>query len=353
MSRKRFRGILKDRSGSILIVCFFVLMMLTMFTLTVGYTLRQKFQVLTRLDARQKLRLVGDAGVQAAIYRVLHFQNRPAAYDALNQAWSRNEAAFKDVKVGEGSFSVFYDADPSEEPETPQTEVKIYGLVDEERKINLNLMTSPEVLQRLFTEAAALSVGEAKALVAAIQDWKDGDDDASSVGAEGRYYHELTPAYSPRNAKFETLAELRWVKGMTPEIYEKVRPYLTLDSSGQVNLNTASKKVLLALGFSQDLCAQILAYRNGRDRLEGTSDDQAFEELSSVVQELANEGRLDNNDRAQLRSVLELGMLTVKSSFFTAQVLAQLKYQSQMLQIKAIFDKRGTPKRWEELFVVS
>ena len=85
-----FSNTSEKRSGSILIVCFFVLVMLSMFTLTVGYTLRQKFQVLIRLDTRQKLRLVGEAGVKKAVCELLRYRDRSSVYDALNQSWSQN-----------------------------------------------------------------------------------------------------------------------------------------------------------------------------------------------------------------------------------------------------------------------
>ena len=343
---------LQNPRGSILIVCFFVLVLLTMFTITVGYTMRQKFQVLSRLDARQKLRLIGDAGVQKAIYELLQYRERSSSYDALNQSWSRNESGFKEVEVGDGYFSVFYTPGLARGTAPSQEDIEQYGLIDEERKININLVKSPEVLRRLFKEAGAMSENEAAALVDAIRDWED--DDTSLLGAESRYYYKgLTPPYMPRKGKFATLSELRWVKGMKLEIYEKVRPYITLDSSGQVNLNTASKTVLVALGISPDLCDKIVNYRKGRDQLEGTADDQVFESLSSVAQLLANVDYLNDTERSNLDAVIQSGVLSVKSQSFTAQVFVRLKHKAQSLRIAAVFDDKGVVKRWEEAFAVS
>jgi type II secretory pathway component PulK len=324
-----------------------------LFTITVGYTVRQKLQILSRLDARQKLRLIGDAGVQKAVYELLQCREKSSPYDALNQSWSRNETAFKEIEVGDGQFSVVYSLGPEQKVASVQKDVEQYGLVDEERKININLVKSPEVLRRLFSEAAAISGDEAAALVDAIRDWVDEDSDTSLSGAESRYYKGLNPAYVPRNGKLATLAELRWVKGMRPEILEKIRPYITLDSLGQVNLNTASKTVLAALGLSPYLCDKIMAYRNGRDAVEGTGDDRVFDELSTVAQLLANESHLDDNERAGLAAVIESGVLGLKSQFFTAQVLARLKHKAQFLRVVAVFDDKGVIKRWEEAFAVS
>jgi type II secretory pathway component PulK len=341
------------QAGSILIVCFFVLVLITMFTLTVGYAMRQKFQVLSRLDVRQKLRLVGDAGVQKSIYVLLKSREKPLPFDSLNQSWSRNEAAFKDVEVGDGSFSVFYDPElPAGQP-VPPGEGRQYGLIDEERKINLNLIKSPEVLLRLFMEVASLDKEDARGLVDSIQDWEDADDDPRASGAESRYYKDLNPGYLPRNGKMATLAELQWIKGLVPEIYQRIRPYVTLDSSGQVNLNTASRAALEALGFLPSFCDKIIAYRAGRDKVEGTADDQAFDDLSTVPRMLANGGYLDDNERSNFESVAQTGMLTLKSRFFSTQVVARLNHKTQSLRIVAVFDEKGVIKRWEESFVVS
>ena len=196
--------------------------------------------------------------------------------------------------IADGKFSVFY------EIASPSGASKRYGLIDEDRKININLVKSPQVLRRLFKEACGMGDDESAALVDTILDWRDSDDDTAPLGAEKRYYQGLTPAYAPRNGKFATLGELRWVKGMTAEIYTKIRSYITLDSAGLVNLNTASAPVLAAVGFSKALCDKIVTFRNGRDGLEGTPDDRSFEDLSSAVQLLANASYLDNNAKNNL-----------------------------------------------------
>ena len=343
----------EKQAGSILIVCFFVLILITMFTLTVGYAMRQKFQVLSRLDVRQKLRLIGDAGAQKAIYVLLKSREKPLPFDSLNQSWSLNEAAFKEVEVGDGFFSVFYDPEPSAEKSASTEGVHRYGLMDEERKVNINLIKSPEVPLKLFMAVASLAKEDAEGLVDSIRDWEDEDDDTFTYGAESRYYKGLSQGYLPRNGKIATLSELQWVKGWTPEIYQKIRPYVTLDSSGQVNLNTAPKPVLEALGLLPSLCDRIIGYRAGRDQVEGTSDDLAFDNLSTVAQLLANGSYLNDNDRSNFEAVAQTGVLTLKSRFFSAQVIARLEYKTQSLKISMVFDEKGVIKRWEELFVVS
>jgi general secretion pathway protein K len=85
----------------------------------------------------------------------------------------------------------------------------------------------------------------------ALADWIDSDDQPRSGGAESPYYRTQKPPYKARNGKLMTLTELSLVKGITPEIFGKLRPYLTIFpdqfGSSPVNINTASKEVLIAL----------------------------------------------------------------------------------------------------------
>lgn len=125
--------------------------------------------------------------------------------------------------------------------------------VEESGKINLNdlLVGSDD-----FTLKALKRLGKRLQIPedcwSALADWLDSDDDPRSGGAETSYYKSLKPPYSARNAKLMTLAELSLVKGFTPEIIAKLRPFVTIyaDQLGplsQVNINTAPKEVLAAL----------------------------------------------------------------------------------------------------------
>lgn len=346
-------GSQRGSEGSILVVSFFALALLVMFMTTVGYIVRQKFQVVSRLDTRQKLRYIGDSGVQKARHVLWIHRERHSSYDSLNQSWSRNEPDFKDVKVGDGFFSIYRSEDFFPKDEVLSKETPVYGLVDEESKININAVRSKDILRRLFREVTGLPDGEVATWVDSLEDWTDEDNDTRSLGAEGRYYRGLNPSYLPRNGTLATLAELQWVKGITPEIYQKMKPYITLHSSGQVNLNTASGQVLSALGFIPSLIDKIKGYRFGRDGLVGTEDDQSFDDVSTVVQQLANEGYLSDNERANFDTVVQSGFLSVKSQFFSAQVLARLEHKKQAMRVVATFDERGIIKRWEETFVGS
>lgn len=84
-----------------------------------------------------------------------------------------------------------------------------FSLTDENGKINLNTAT----LDMLLALPRMTS-----GLAAAIIDWRDADSEVSSGGAEDETYSRLTPAYRCKNAKFESIEELRLVAGADLEI---------------------------------------------------------------------------------------------------------------------------------------
>ncbi len=118
-----------------------------------------------------------------------------------------------------------------------------YRIVDEERKINVDL-ASREVLIRLLDRVGLPSGVERDTIADSILDWIDADSLHRLNGAEDDYYLSLSRPYRAKNGPLDSLEELRLVRGVTPEIYDLLAPHLTVWGSGQINLNTASETVL-------------------------------------------------------------------------------------------------------------
>ncbi|MCW5829271.1 MAG: general secretion pathway protein GspK [Deltaproteobacteria bacterium] len=83
----------------------------------------------------------------------------------------------------------------------------------------------------------APTVEEVGKIMCAILDWLDPDDhegggSAGSYncdgGAERNYYTGLDEPYEPRNGPMESIGELRLIRGMTPGMYRKIAPFLTV-----------------------------------------------------------------------------------------------------------------------------
>ncbi|MBM4227080.1 MAG: general secretion pathway protein GspK [Gammaproteobacteria bacterium] len=86
--------------------------------------------------------------------------------------------------------------------------------------------------------------------IQAIIDWVDPDSETRFPnGAEDDYYSRQKPAYRTANRPFASVHELRLVKGMTDEIFERLAPFVVcLPNATPLNVNTAPKEVLMSLG---------------------------------------------------------------------------------------------------------
>lgn len=103
-------------------------------------------------------------------------------------------------------------------------------------------------------------------LVDAIVDWVDQDEVPEASGAEGPYYQTLRPSYRAANAPLQTFLELRLIKGMTPDLIEKLSKVVTVypqEGESRVNVNTASLLVLQALDprITQGVASDIIQAR--------------------------------------------------------------------------------------------
>lgn len=102
-----------------------------------------------------------------------------------------------------------------------------------------------KILQRLLT-----SLELKPELAQAIADWIDPDSDTLFPdGAEDSNYTVQTPPYLAANRPFASISELRLVKGVDREIYNKLAPLVcALPPGTPLNVNTAPARVLAALG---------------------------------------------------------------------------------------------------------
>jgi len=129
---------------------------------------------------------------------------------------------------------------------------------------------------------------QAEALLDALTDWVDSDDDERPQGAESEYYQGLEQPYSCRNGKMESPEELFLVKGMTPAIVlgdqqnEGILSYVTVSGNdGKINLNTAPPLVLQALhpDMTASLAQDLLKYREDETNRDGLSTSDWYRKV--------------------------------------------------------------------------
>lgn len=123
-------------------------------------------------------------------------------------------------------------------------------LNDLQGRFNLNnlLTDSGEVSQADVArlERLLLALEVSPILVQTIVDWLDRDATPQlPSGAEDTFYLGQKPSYRAANRLMVDPNELRAVAGVTPEIFETLRPYITaLPKRTLLNINTASLPLL-------------------------------------------------------------------------------------------------------------
>lgn len=245
-------GILGRRDGVALLVTLLTLVLIVSLVWEIFRTGARAAQ--TGAYGRDSIRaeLLAEGGISAAKI-ALREDARNNAFDTLDEVWSR---PVPPIDLGEGTIRV--------------------AVEDEERKINLNKLILPNGNapddQKLAVFRRLLEILEVDPTLAdAIVDWIDNDDVPRVGGAESAFYGSLPQPYQAKNDLFDTVEELRLVRGITPAIFEALRPFVTVHSSGTVNLNTAPRQVLMSLSAGQDAADageigestadEILAYR--------------------------------------------------------------------------------------------
>ncbi|MBU1061312.1 MAG: general secretion pathway protein GspK [Candidatus Omnitrophica bacterium] len=337
-----------NNKGGILIISLWSLCLLSIFALNLGYGVRQKIILVQRLDERSKLHFIAVSGVKSAIVSLKKEGEEETdiekMYDSLSDGWSDNMGAFKDIQVGDGTFSVSYDYID----ERADLLLTRYGLIDEERKININKIDQT-VLRDLFRNVLDFNEIESQELAASIVDWRDSDSELSIAlgSAEDYDYRTLTYPYEAKDAEIEVLEELLLVKGMSVEFLNKLRDYITIYGDGKININTASKDVFLALGLDRFLAEKILLFRKGEDGVITTPDDNIFEQPSNIVSDLSQYSHLSEFEVAELNRVVDR-YLGTKSDHFMVKSVAKLNNKRNTTEVICVINRNGKILYWHE-----
>jgi len=170
-------------------------------------------------------------------------------WDGLTEeCWNCDRDLFRrNATLGEGVFSVcFGELEPDGEVTT------VYGLVGEERKLNLNGGRNKDLLAALVETVGGKERSQAARIAEAILAWRETvDDQPLTRDKETEYYARLDCPYPCHHGDFEVLHELLLVRGVDVGLYAKIAPYLTLYGSGKINANAASPEVLRAAVVSR------------------------------------------------------------------------------------------------------
>jgi len=232
-------------------------------------------------------------------------------YDSLRDNWAKTEI------LSAQSKTLFTDG------------FFITTVEDEAGKIPLNKLINgneynpeiKEILIRLLNQPEfGLDERKVNEIVDSIKDWIDADNSTTGYGAETPYYASLDPPYEAKNAPLDCIEELLMIKGITKEIFygTKEKPglaqFVTADSDGLININTAPKMVLRSLSssISAELADRMDEYRrkDGND----LSSSEWYKQVPGMAGVTINQG-----------------LITVKSNYFKIISVGSMKNMKQSL----------------------
>ena len=253
-----------DTQGSVLILALWTLVLLSALALAVAARVRGAITLASVLKSDTDALYAARSGVELCISAVSADSNE---WDAVTEDWSHNEELFREFPSGNGGFSSEYLLDWGKDGT-----VERYGLIDEESRININ---SPKYANEAVLNAALRTIGgvdelRAGRMAAAIMDWRDADDQPLTDGAESSYYQARGKPYKCGNGPFGTIEELLLVRGMENDIFQELKPHITVHGAGPVNINTCGHKALRAIavavvsvgaGDGAELVDKIIAFR--------------------------------------------------------------------------------------------
>ena len=323
------------QSGTILVFTLWSLGILTIFAIQLGVIIRQKITFVKRLDERHKLDILAKSGVKKAVKVLRKDPEFDKGVYTVSRKMHRhnNPAYFGRIYLGDGTCEISSEGLNEKRKYGEQQ----YGLVDEEIKINLNT-ASRSTLNNLIKNVLECGSLTAENLANAIYDWREFGESELVGFSSDAYYENLRNPYPIKNSPFEVIEELLLVKGMNGEILAKLSAYLTIYGEGRVNVNTASRVVLISLGFDEELTDKILSVRRGSDAIEATGDDHVFQSPADLITDLEKEVTLEPNEIAKISQINTEGKLGARSYFYLIRSKANLLKSAAQKIITCVYN---------------
>ncbi len=279
----RMRKGQKQQRGMILIMVMWMLAILSLFAVGLGYRSAIELRLTSMYLSKLRATYLGQAAIYTVFFYIANDPERDV--DAYNEAWGNSPDLFNKAEFEDAEVTVVHYAQNNDEEI-----VELYGAEDEMGRINISTIPT-EILESEYWEE---EFGMDEDLVEVIAHWRE--DTKSEKDLDNWY--DTTYGYEARHAPLQILEEMHFMKNFASTSKEKNKKrsrlydILTCYGNGAVNVNTASAEVLSALFVSQgprmtfarsdreELVKLIIEYRNGDDGLPGTEDDQLFEDVN-------------------------------------------------------------------------
>jgi len=273
--------------GSALIVVLWVLLIMALLVTSMAFDMHIEAGITAYQRNRVQAQQLARAGVEYARYLLWKAQTvapqlpMPSGEDEqvfLAATWLQNGLAVTNFvrELGAGRFTL--------------------DMIPEQAFRNVNTLSQSD--WQLLLAQTGVPEELWPQLTDCFLDWIDPNSTAAARvnGANSNDPFYLDRGYPTKNAKLDTVEELLMIKGFTkaivfggPPLHDKdppltgLLPLLTVWGNGQVNVNAASREVLLTLPAVDDTVVNdIMTQRLGADGIPGTLDD-GFTSVNDVM----------------------------------------------------------------------
>ncbi|CEG56707.1 type II secretion system minor pseudopilin GspK [Legionella fallonii] len=179
--------------------------------------------------------------------------------------------------------------------------IKVSGsLYDLQGRFNLNNLVDKKsmgmFISLLSNTTTKLNNEDRLNLMLAVKDWVSPYDLARGKDSYTDYYLSQKPPYYPSHQLMTSATELRLVKDVNASLFQSLEPFITaLPEATPININTASKKVLMSLG-------------NGLNE----------EQVNEIIMARGEEGIKNLKDISELMKKINLSseQITIESKYF-------------------------------------
>ncbi|MDD5436238.1 MAG: type II secretion system protein GspK, partial [Candidatus Omnitrophica bacterium] len=138
------------------------------------------------------------------------------------------------------------------------------------------------------------------------------------------------------------------IKGITDDIFNKVKGSLTVYGDGAVNINTADAIVLRGIGMTEELAAKIVHFRGESDNMTAAN---VFDNAAKITALLDKAESISGDENGKIGSLIASGRLSVISNNFSGQAAGNVgdKTRPDAARIAFVFDRKNNVIRyWRE-----
>jgi general secretion pathway protein K len=265
---------LKDNSGAALMMAIFTMTMLLTVSMDMLFETSVEIQVSSQAVNQVKAYYAAKAGVEIALLRIHIYKKAMSMAGSmlpnksmLDPIWNV-PFAWPPVIPGAASGADKSDI-KSAVKESLMKSQYLVTIESEGSKIGINDLASPSKVVADSTKQQLMQIFASKMesdekfaskyrgldfgkVLNNVADWVDEDHDSRNGGDESALYANLpgskgTSQFMPPNQPFKTLKELHMVEGINDDLYDMLESRITVFGDKGININYASKDVLMSL----------------------------------------------------------------------------------------------------------